>query len=170
LDALRRANRPFWVRSHANEEAWEAFVAQARVFIAGFVIAGLFLAGAVVARAADGPQWPRVPEDGPQWPDFSRPPAPVKYLPVRQPVSAVEGEFAARYWFSVGKTAKNLHDVPGSALVSRLTYDGLRGHAAEGFGRADHTNGLYVKGYLGGGVVTNGHLNDEDFEPFIVPY
>ena len=55
-------------------------------------------------------------------------------------------------------------------MVSRLTYDGLRGHAAEGFGRADHTSGIYVKGYLGGGVVTNGNLNDEDFAPFIAPY
>ena len=29
---------------------------------------------------------------------------------------------------------------------------------------------LYVKGYLGGGILTKGDLNDEDFEPFIVPY
>ena len=72
----------------------------------------------------------------------------------RKPVSAVEGEFAARYWFSIGKTAKNLYDIPGSALVSRLSYDGLRGHSAEAFGRADHTSGLYVKGYLGGGILT----------------
>ncbi len=143
--------------------------------IAGLMVAGLVLAGAT-AHAADGPQWPRVGDDGPQWPDFERKPetylpaAPVKYLPARKPISAVDGEFAARYWFSVGKTSKNLYDIPGSAMVSRLSYDGLRGHAAEGFGRADHTSGIYVKGYLGGGVVTNGKLNDEDFEPFIVPY
>ena len=133
---------------------------------------GLALAAAP-ARAADGPQWPNVNGSAAQWPDFSRPPAvyaPVKNLPPRKPVSAVDGEFGARYWFSIGKTAKNLYDIPGTALVSRLTYDGLRGHSVEDFGRADHTSGIDVKGYLGGGILTKGDLNDEDFAPFIVPY
>ena len=46
----------------------------------------------------------------------------------------------------------------------------MQGHAVEAFGRADHTSGLYVKGYLGGGIVNKGTLNDEDFPPFVVPY
>ncbi len=150
-------------------------MARTKAFIAGLVIAGVVLAMIAPARAAEGPQWPHGIDDGPQWPDFSRKaePAvykPVPYLPPRKSVSMIDGEFGARYWFSMGKTAKNLYDVPGTALVSRLTYDGLRGHAVEGFGRADHTSGVYVKGYLGGGILTKGDLNDEDFEPFIVPY
>ena len=145
-------------------------MARTNGLIAGYVLASVCLAGIASAHAADGPQWPRVPEEGAQWPDPS--PRPVPYLPPRKPVPTIEGEFAARYWFSMGKTAKDLYDVrgPTSALVSRLTYDGLRGHSAEVFGRADHTSGVYVKGYLGGGILTKGDLNDEDFEPVIVPY
>ncbi len=143
-------------------------MARTKGFIAGCVFAGLVLASIAPARTADNPQWPDLNGGAAQWPDASR--RPVRYLPPRQPVSAIEGEFAARYWFSVGKTAKDLYNIAGTALVSRLTYDGLRGHAAEGFGRADHTSGLYVKGYLGGGIVTKGDLNDEDFAPFITPY
>jgi outer membrane protease len=140
-----------------------------KAIIAGFVTASLVLGGAACARAADGPQWPDLSGTRVQS-DYVR--KPVRYLPPRQPVSAIDGEFAARYWFSMGKTAKNLYDVrgPGTAMVSRLTYDGLQGHSVEGFGRADHTSGLYVKGYLGGGVVSKGDLNDEDFTPFIAPY
>ena len=32
------------------------------------------------------------------------------------------------------------------------------------------TPAALCKGYLGGGILTKGDLNDEDFEPFIVPY
>ena len=142
-------------------------MARTKEFIAVLALVGLVLAVAA-AHAADGPQWPRGIDDGPQWPDASR--RPVAYLAHRKPVAVIEGEFAARYWFSIGKTAKDLYDIAGNALVSRLTYDGLRGHSAEGFGRADHSSGWYVKGYLGGGIVTKGDLNDEDFAPFIVPY
>lgn len=143
-------------------------MARKRTIIAALVCA-LALFGAAAAHAADGPQWPDFsPGATAQWPDVSR--KPVRHLPPRNPVSAIEGEFAARYWFSVGKTAKDLYNIAGTALVSRLTYDGLRGHTAEGFGRADHTSGLYVKGYLGGGILTKGDLNDEDFEPVTSPY
>jgi outer membrane protease len=140
-------------------------------FVAGLIIATLL--GAASVRAADGPQWPQGVDDGPQWPELAaRPmsPRPVPYLAPRKAPSVIDGEFAARYWFSVGKTSKNLYNIGGTALVSRLTYDGLRGHVVEGFGRVDSTSGVYFKGYLGGGIVTKGHLNDEDFEPFIVPY
>ena len=141
-------------------------MARTNWLIAGYVLASVCLAAS--AHAADGPQWPNINGSGAQWPDLER--RPVPYLAPRKPVSMIDGEFGARYWFSIGKTAKNLYDIPGTALVSRLTYDGLRGHSVEGFGRADHTSGVYVKGYLGGGIVTKGDLNDEDFAPFIVPY
>lgn len=85
-------------------------------------------------------------------------------------VPAFEGEFGLRYWMNFGETAKNLYNIPGTAMVSRLTYDGLVGHAVEAFGRVDHTSGFYLKGYVGIGIVNRGQLNDEDFPPFITPY
>jgi outer membrane protease len=85
-------------------------------------------------------------------------------------VPAFEGEFGLRYWMNFGETAKNLYNIPGTAMVSRLTYDGLVGHAVEAFGRIDHTSGFYAKGYVGIGIVNRGQLNDEDFPPFITPY
>lgn len=85
-------------------------------------------------------------------------------------VPAFEGEFGLRYWMNFGQTAKNLYNIPGTAMVSRLTYDGLVGHAVEAFGRVDHTSGFYLKGYVGIGIVNRGQLNDEDFPPVIAPY
>jgi outer membrane protease len=85
-------------------------------------------------------------------------------------VPAFQGELGLRYWMSFGQTAKNLYNIPGTAMVSRLTYDGLQGHAIEAFGRVDHTSGFYLKGYVGIGIVNRGQLNDEDFPPFIAPY
>jgi outer membrane protease len=79
-------------------------------------------------------------------------------------------ELGGRYWAGWGKTAKDLYNVAGNALVSRLTYDKLPSHSAEVFGRFDHSYGWFVKGYLGIGAFTKGRLQDEDFPPFITPY
>jgi opacity protein-like surface antigen len=79
-------------------------------------------------------------------------------------------EAGARYWYGWGKTAKDLHGIGGSFLVSRLTYDELRSHAGEGFARVDHTYGWFLKGYVGAGNTVHGNLRDEDFPPVIDPY
>ena len=118
------------------------------------------------ANGADGPQWPDLSPEG-RARAVAAPP--LRYAPP-PPVSAFTGEMGMRYWYSWGKAAKDLYDIDGSAMVSRLTYDGLRGHSGEIFGRLDHTSGFFVKGYGGIGALTNGTLNDEDFEPFITPY
>ena len=97
-----------------------------------------------------------------RWHDFKA--APVIVVP------AFQGEFGLRYWMNFGETAKNLYNIAGNAMVSRLTYDGLQGHAIEAYGRVDHTSGFYLKGYAGIGIVNRGNLNDEDFPPFITPY
>lgn len=97
-----------------------------------------------------------------RWHDF-------KALPVVA-VPAFQGEFGLRYWMNFGETAKNLYNIPGNAMVSRLTYDGLQGYAIELAGRIDHTSGFYLKGYAGIGIVNRGNLNDEDFPPFLAPY
>lgn len=159
-------------------------------------IAGMLCFSAVAHAATDeGPQWPNFYE--PRWPNIAGEPGYRPDLPaqapaprqepatgsVRAPVAerwhdfapvrvipAFDGEFGLRYWYSAGKTAKDLYNRTGSLLVSRLTYDGLRGHSGEGYGRVDHTSGFFLKGYLGAGILTNGTLTDEDFPPVIAPY
>ncbi len=79
-------------------------------------------------------------------------------------------EVGGRYWYSTGRDQFNLYDVPGTSMVSRLTWDDLKGHSGEAFFRLDTAFGVFVKGYIGGGVLGNGTMQDEDFPPFIVPY
>jgi opacity protein-like surface antigen len=87
-------------------------------------------------------------------------------------VSPFEVEVGARYWYSSGRYQKDLSGLPAfSGLNSRLTYDNLTASSAEAFWRVNHVpSGLFVKGYFGGGAVTGGHMNDEDFPPALVPY
>ncbi len=85
-------------------------------------------------------------------------------------VPSYQTSLGVRYWYGWAKTGKDLFDTTGSALVSRLTYDKLNSHAAEIFGRFEHSYGWYVKGFAGGGALVNGTLKDEDFPPFIAPY
>ncbi len=51
----------------------------------------------------------------------------------------------------------------GMPLISRLTFSNLNAISQDVFARADHVSGLFAKGYLGAGSITNGQLNDEDF-------
>src|SRR5882724_3570086 len=53
--------------------------------------------------------------------------------------------------------------------LSRLTFSNLDSLSGEAFGRVDHASGFFLKGYVGGGGINQGHLNDEDF-PDIVAY
>ena len=58
--------------------------------------------------------------------------------------------------------------------VSRLTYDDMESNGGEFFGRIDTPWNLFVKGYIGGSRMNDGHLNDEDFGTVLfgayVPY
>jgi hypothetical protein len=83
---------------------------------------------------------------------------------------AFTASFAARYWYGMGNVSKDLYGLTRDTLNSRLTYDGMQSHSVEIFGRLDHASGLFWKGYVGGGLLTQGHLQDEDFPPGIVPY
>jgi outer membrane protease len=83
---------------------------------------------------------------------------------------AFTSSFALRYWYGMGSTSKDLYGFTRDTLVSRLTYDGLQSHTAEAFTRVDHSSGLFWKGYAGGGLLTRGNLQDEDFPPVITPY
>jgi hypothetical protein len=86
------------------------------------------------------------------------------------PVSAFTSSFGMRYWYGLGSASKNLYGYDRSEMVSRLTYSGLQSHSLEIFTRVDHTSGLFWKGYAGGGLLTKGNLQDEDFPPEISPY
>ena len=78
-----------------------------------------------------------------------------------------EAEIGLRYFASSGKTKIDLFSADGSLMNSRLTYNNLLAHSGELFGRFDHITGVFIKGYIGGGVVTGGSLRDEDFPPAI---
>ena len=95
----------------------------------------------------------------------------VEYF-VPHSAPAWQGEFGARFWYGRATTGKSLFDVPSSsnAMISRLTYSDMTTAAGELFGRAAFTNGIFVKGYAGGGGLLGGNLKDEDFPPGINPY
>jgi hypothetical protein len=82
-----------------------------------------------------------------------------------------EFEIGGRYWLSSGRTSYDLFglppDSPVNILVSRLTWSGLLSHSGEIFGRVDHATGFFIKGFVGGGLIKGGNLQDEDFPPFV---
>jgi len=78
--------------------------------------------------------------------------------------------FALRYWYGLGNTSKDLYGFTRNDLVSRLTYSGMQSHSLEMVARVDHSSGLFWKGYAGGGLLTQGNLQDEDFPPDTTPY
>jgi hypothetical protein len=84
-----------------------------------------------------------------------------------------DSDFGVRYWSGFGDTGKSLYGVEGSpdsgALVSRLTYSGLKSTSAELFGRIGN-GGVFLKGFVGVGQINSGNLQDEDFPPVISPY
>jgi hypothetical protein len=43
-------------------------------------------------------------------------------------------DFGVRYWYSFGETSKELYDIAGTALLSRLTYSDLKTPAGELYG------------------------------------
>ena len=131
------------------------------------------IAGAVTAAMpALAAEWPVLPS--PWSAPLVTKAAPVAdlgyFLP--RPVPAWQGEFGARFWYGTSTTAKSLYDVPShsNAMVSRLTYSGMNVADGELFGRVTFSNGMFVKGYAGGGGLLAGNLKDEDFPPSIVPY
>jgi opacity protein-like surface antigen len=101
--------------------------------------------------------------------------APILKAPVPVAAAGWEIEVGARYWVSSGRFQKDLgaDTTPANAIVlgSRLTYVSQAG-SGEVFGRIDAPSNLFVKGFVGGGALTRGRLNDEDWAIFnlTVPY
>jgi opacity protein-like surface antigen len=87
-------------------------------------------------------------------------------------------ELGGRYWYSWGRHKYDLghsksDPVADYALISRLTYDDIDASTGEVTGRVTAPWNLFAKGFIGGGVLTGGHMNDEDFnidgDAFISP-
>jgi outer membrane protease len=131
-------------------------------------IAWAWVVATPVAAAADQlvpPVWPQF------WPSPAASVPDIDYF-MPKPVPAWQIEFAARFWYAAATTGKSLYDPPSisNAMISRLTWSDMSAASGEIFSRASFTNGLFVKGYVGGGGLLGGNLKDEDFPPGIVPY
>jgi hypothetical protein len=110
------------------------------------------------------------PGDAADWPAGVPGTAPDPAVFAGKPIPTYDIQVGARYWFGWADTSKRLFDPTAAAVVSGLSYGSIYTHSGEAFGRMDTSSGFFVKGYLGGGVFTNGHLFDEDFPPAIDPY
>lgn len=96
--------------------------------------------------------------------------------PVDESSSIGEIEIGGRVWYSSGRFQKDLgssaDQSQSNILNSRLTYENTAA-SGEVFGRIDGVSNIFVKGFLGGGSILSGKLNDEDWNPFrdvLVPY
>jgi opacity protein-like surface antigen len=96
-------------------------------------------------------------------------PMPVKARPLPAPMGW-DVDAGVRYWYSTGKS-KSTSGV--DSLTSQLTYDNMTGHSGEVFARLDTPPNVFAKGFIGGGAITTGKMNDEDWglvpEPPPVP-
>jgi hypothetical protein len=103
----------------------------------------------LISLPSEAADWPAVPDaaSGP-------------VIVAKKPIPTYDLQVGARYWFGWAETGKQLS---GAAMVSRLTYSNIYTNSGEAFGRMDTSNGFFLKGYLGGGLFTNGSLIDEDF-------
>ena len=123
-----------------------AFVTRIKKSIAALILA----AGPLIATATAAAEWRNM---------------------MTTPVAlTVEGSVGARFWYGWGKTGKDLSNIAGTALNSRLTYDNLHTQAFEAFGRVDSSRGWYLKGYAGGGVHRQGPPSGRGLPPGTSPY
>lgn len=78
-----------------------------------------------------------------------------------------ETEVGARLFISSGTAGAPQpllnSSTEGDLLASRLVFSNLTGVSEEIYARVDHASGVFVKGLLGSGTITEGQLNDEDF-------
>jgi len=130
----------------------------------GFVLAALLamcIASGARAQTVEVPRTYNIP----------RPPTvevPAPYAIPLPPSTAPNCELGARYWWSEGKTGFNFTSQKFDPLLgnptSKLTYDGMHGNSAEFFFRATNEGGnVFAKGFVGGGWLNDGSLDDEDF-------
>ncbi|MDB5656366.1 MAG: hypothetical protein JWQ94_3979 [Tardiphaga sp.] len=93
------------------------------------------------------------------------------------PASVLDGiEIGGRVWYSSGRFQKDLGSTVSplyqNTLNSRLTYQSTAA-SGEMFGRIDGLYNTFLKGFIGGGNLLSGKMNDEDWmagEYLNVPY
>ncbi|MGA3309848.1 MAG: outer membrane beta-barrel protein [Xanthobacteraceae bacterium] len=108
-------------------------------------------------------------ESGLAWP-FAAPVAsnfPLKAAPAATD-PGWQFEFGGRYWLSSGRLQRDIANARSGAQnptlnISRLTWDNLTGNSGEAFGRIDTPWNVFVKGFIGGGGISGGKINDEDW-------
>jgi Protochlamydia outer membrane protein len=92
---------------------------------------------------------------------------PKPYAIPLPPMSEPRWELGARFWASEGKTRFDFTSSKIDPLLgnptSKLTYDGMHGNSAELFFRAQNEGNIFAKGFVGGGWLNDGSLDDEDF-------
>ena len=105
------------------------------------------------------PSGAKVPPADPAWPKI-----PLGTLP---PVpSPFAFETGARYWYSSGTVNFGFaNGLAGSGdPTSTIDWKQTTGHTGELFGRLDYRpTGLFVKGLIGGGILSGGSMDDRDF-------
>lgn len=89
-----------------------------------------------------------------------------RLTPIEKSAPAYAFEAGLRYWYSTGSMKFGFAN--GDPLfgkpTSTLDWHGLTGQSGEVFARLDHVaSGWFVKGVVGGGAVTDGHIDDRDF-------
>lgn len=91
--------------------------------------------------------------------------------PRDEPTAPPQGfglELGTRYWYSWGRHKYDLGlekdaPIPRHSLISRLTYDDLTASTGEVTARLTAPWAVFVQGFVGGGSITDGHMNDEDY-------
>jgi hypothetical protein len=83
------------------------------------------------------------------------------------PVLEPRFEIGARYWQSVGKTGFSINSSKANPALgnptSALTYDHIDGYSGEFFWYARNETNTFAKGFIGGGGLSGGDLDDEDY-------
>jgi len=76
-------------------------------------------------------------------------------------------DLGGRYWYSWGRHKYDLGLIKGTAApysqISRLTYGGMEASTGEAYGRLTAPLNVFAKGFIGGGTLNGGKMNDEDF-------
>ena len=123
------------------------------------LMASAFIAGSAHAQAVIATEGPlQDPVDVPR-------PYAIPLPPNANP--RPQWEVGMRYWWSEGSTrfdidSSRLSPVYGSP-TSTLTYDGVTGNSLEFFMSARNETQTFFKGFVGGGWLGGGSLDDEDY-------
>jgi len=92
---------------------------------------------------------------------------PQPYMIPLPPTVEPSFELGLRYWASEGKTTFNFSsNAVNSALgspTSKLSYDGMNGNSGELVWRGQNEAKTFAKGFIGGGGLNGGTLDDEDY-------